>query len=288
VIRGNKALEILKKGIEIGPGRVIKFVNPLTLTVDHTYQRGIVEASVDRIRREFDESALGVFEVGQRKKTGILYIVDAQNRCEALRARAALGEYIPKYISCLIHENTTREQEAEKFVTLNTAKPVTGNARFKARLHQSNAQPERTIEQWVHEAGFVFDWLDRGRPGVAEVQTNGIRSISNLLNAYKHCHSHLQPALKLLRLVWGEGDPNKVPYTIRNGGVIYGLSLFLRSQGDKSVTGVALQLKRTYCDLPAIWKDINKTAGTGYSRYQQLADSISEFCGGTRRIQIAA
>jgi hypothetical protein len=284
-LTGKKALAILTQGIALPNGKIIKLVDPGALSVDHSYQRGLVPSSVDRIRREFDADALGMFEVGQRKNTGSLNVVDGQNRLEAIRVRKALNEKVPDHVLCIIKPETSLAQEAKMFVLLNTNKPVTGNARFKARLVQPGAQPERTIETMAKKEGFSLDFLSAGRPTDTNKSTAGVKAVGALLKAYNTCHGQLANAFKLLRLVEGKGKAQNVPYNLRNGEVIYALAMFLRNKfpQQQDIGIIASYWRSRHWSMEMAWDNIRKTTGNGYRRPEELVKRLDDAAAGLFR-----
>jgi len=132
--------ELLQKGILLRKGLVQQYVLLGLLNSDR-YQRPLVKNTVNIVHRNLDEKALGIVHVGKRKGTGQLFVVDGQNRVAGLKARKEAGLKTPEHILCLVHLNTTYEEEAQLFEKLNTVRPVSGNAKFWTRL-QYKAQPE--------------------------------------------------------------------------------------------------------------------------------------------------
>lgn len=280
-IAGTEALRILRRGIKTPDGKIIQLVDPLTLEIDPSYQRGLVTSQVDRIRREFEPAALGVFQVGQRKQTKTKYVMDAQHRLAAIKTRAADNESVPAEVLALVEPNTTQASEAKRFVQMNTNKPVTGNAKFKARLVQDDSEPEHRIKEWANDEGFVLDFLSPGRPSDANVSSNGIYSVAQLLNTYQTCPNCLKPALRLLRLVWGRGNSHRVPVTIRSGQVVKGIALFLQGQGARpNIDTLATRFITMDVDLAMIWSDIKRNEGYGFDRPKTLAQKLTSFATG--------
>ncbi len=281
-IRGKRAMEILQQGIVLPNGKILKLVDWTILTTDPTYQRPIPESSVQRIAgKDYDEAALGVLQVGQRKGTEIHNLIDGQTRQTALKVRKAKNKSVPTFVVCLITPNTTREQEAKMFVQHNTNKPVTGNARFKARL-EYHEKPETTIRRWVHGEGFVLSFNKVGRQSVADTNDTGITGVAWLLKAYNHSMNHLKPALKLLRMAWGNGEADAVPATIRKGEVIHALALFLKGQGDKNTESIAKHFRNCNLDIADQWHYIGQTTGSGFKRAEKLVEWLDDMCGGKR------
>jgi len=271
------AAEWLKQGLPIPGNRILRMIAIDKIQVDSTYQRGLVMSSVDRIRNEFEPAALGIFQIGKRKGSGVLSVIDGQNRLAAIRCRKQNNESAPEEVLCVVHLNTTQAEEAEMFVKHNTCKAVTGNSRFRARL-QYNSEPEKTIERWAKAEGFSLNFCSPGRPNCENTTQGGIRSVNCLLLAYNRCYYHLQPALKLLRMAWGNGDAKRVPFNLCTGQVVLGIALFLREQGDKDVEGIAKHFKLCHFDIGEVWASVRRNEGYGYDRPKTLAQCLTNMC----------
>lgn len=280
MITGNDALKILREGIQLPNGLCVRFVEVGLLDIDPTYQRGIVSSTVDKIRREFDDKALGVIEVGARKRTKKNYVVDGQNRVAAVKARHAYEQAAPEELLCLIHPDTTKKIEAGIFVKRNTAKPVQGNAKFRANLTRGE-EPETLINKIVEEQGFSLDFVSSGYPNSANTSINGIRSPYVLVKVYKDHYHHIQSALMLLRLAYGiKGRADTVPMELRTGTVIQILAKFLSGQVvKKDIKVVAEEFKARTIDLGS---KLYECRSMGYAKIDLVSDWLTEMVGGSR------
>lgn len=269
--------ELLQKGILLRKGLVQQYVL-LDLLNSDRYQRPLVKNTVNIVHRNLDEKALGIVHVGKRKGTGQLFVVDGQNRVAGLKARKEAGLKTPEHILCLVHLNTTYEEEAQLFEKLNTVRPVSGNAKFWTRL-QYKAQPEIFIEKSVKMEGFSLDFVQQGRP--QSNVGNGIRKMAGLKSAYAKLPNQLRPALEVLREVWGNGDAYLVPHEVRTGEVIFGIAKFLHNRGANEIGKLCKHLKSRAIDLGQIWIE-SRSVPVGYSRPDQLAEILADHCRGYR------
>ena len=281
ILKGKFAVEQLLHGIECGPNKVLRLVSHDRLHIDHSYQRDPITSNYERIANDFNPDALGLLQVCQRRVTNLLNVVDGQNRLKAVQLRLERSEPAPTELLCLITLNTTREQEAKLFVDFNTNKQVGGNPKFKANLVYKQ-QPEVSINKIIEEEGFKLTFLPAGKPMESQVTRNGIYSVGCLLKAFNTCEHHFQPAVRLLKQVWGKGRADRVPFALRSGQVIYGLSLFLFTQADKGVTGITKYFKnKDYVDLGQVWDGIKKQTGSGWNRPKALAERLQYMVNGS-------
>lgn len=274
----NAELKALRRGINLGNGWMIQLIPVEKLFVDATYQRD--EKSIDNIKGDgdFKEDALGVLEVGLRKKGvkggGKHWVTDGQHRLKAVKWRLDKGLAAPDELRCLVKLNTTQKEEAEMFCNKNSGKPVTGNSRFKAMLVYGH-NPEAMINEWVEAAGFHLIFRSAGRPTTVDQEGTGIYSPVTLQKIYNKCTDHIQLALQFVRTLYS-GDC--VPYTVRNGAVIGGIALFFKDSPDKDAERVALRFKKMFLDLPGGIEDCKEADGNCRNQ-QGLAKEIAHWLG---------
>lgn len=117
--------------------------------------RPIDEARAKRYAADFDIDALGVIEISRRvdKKNIIL---DGQHRVEALRIMGWNGEKIP----CKVFTGLTRQQEAQKFILLNTQVPVRVLDKFLARITAKD-KVACAVQEIVKANGYIIDRVSR-------------------------------------------------------------------------------------------------------------------------------
>lgn len=99
------------------------------LTIDHSYQRDLVNSRVRAIAEDLDLDRLGTLTISQRSN-GALVVVDGQHRVEAVRFHG-LDEW---EVTCRVYVDLTREQEAELYRHLNNTRRITAWDDFKAGL----------------------------------------------------------------------------------------------------------------------------------------------------------
>jgi hypothetical protein len=281
-ISGDKAMEILRQGIMLPWGQIVRLEVVDRLDTDYDYQRDLVMSSMDRIFHNFDPQAMGIFHVGERRNSTKLFTMDGQNRLEAIRRLLnddVAHENVPSEVLCLVQPDTTKKIEAKLFVLLNTNKPVTGNSRFRARLVE-HEEPEVTIKRWTEEEGYTLNFSSPGRPTHVNCPAGALRSPCDLLKVYHNMHDYLRPALQLLKMVWGNNKATQVPFDLCTGQVVRGIALFLRSQGEKGTPkGIAQHFKAVHVDLGEIWLEIRQTTGHGWDRARDLAERLKDACG---------
>lgn len=116
--------------LEVPVGRkALRIVQLHLLNIDRSYQRGITPR-YKNIVKTFDPDALGIPLVGQRED-GTLWVVDGQQRCEALKelgkreVRAEVfvskGPEHEAQVFKLVNQNRTRLRSEELFNALLTA-----------------------------------------------------------------------------------------------------------------------------------------------------------------------
>ena len=292
----SQSLQLLLLGMLLNKKQELRRVAIDDLYVDPTYQRGLIASTIDRLRGdEFKESALGIFHAGERTKTKRLNLTDGQNRLAAIKLRRDAGLKYPTHVVVIITRNTTQKEEAAEFVKLNTNKPVTGNAKFRARIVEE-AEPETLIQKWVVAEGFVLDFLPPGRPTIENTSVNGLYSVTKLLDAYNQCQNHLRPALRLLKAACSgvkKGTKRQVaisvPLNLRSGQVVFGLALFLKKSGLTDVEALAKAIRRRHIDVSALWDSVKKNEGYGYDRPKTFGLELAERMGyGSKVIKKAA
>ncbi len=247
--------KLLKKGLQLENGEILSLVDVKDLKIDHSYQRGIVRSNTDRIYREFEPNAVGIFQVGQRVDTRDLNVIDGQNRLQAILKRDQQGKTSPKQVLAVVATKTTVSQEATKFVLFNANKPVVGNSKFRARLSIKGAEPEQSINKIAKSEGFALCFLAAGRRKSGDNGMNGIFSISYLTRAHGYGEANLKLAFQFLREFAGNGEADMVPENLRDGRVVLGVAMFLASQNNPNVKALCKTFSRY--SLERIWEDSN-------------------------------
>jgi hypothetical protein len=193
--------------------RVIKTKNRIlsidSLQICDAYQRTVVRARVNHIKKHFDQDALGSLCVGERSD-GSFWIVDGQQRCTALREMGI--DRVP----CDIFESRGKSHEAQIFRQKNKHRTsVSARTNFKAALTEGDTQAI-AIQAAVESAGMHM-MLDGGSKGWPQVCCVG--ALSSIFE--DGGAEHLTRVLNIVCTAWkGEDDALQ-------GTILQGLGLFL-------------------------------------------------------------
>lgn len=216
---------LLVKGVAYGPRMMVMMLRVTQLQIDPTYQRDPSKGNLDKIGGDdFNPNAIGVLRVCRRKKTKVYYVVDGQHRLAVLKEKVANGEH-DGLVLCLVLLDTTREEEADLFVLLNTNKPVSGNIRFRARL-VCKYNPESRIKEIVEKYGFELMFLKAGNPrGVTTINPNGFSGEGVMLKAFNdYGEGNFIMAIRIIKECFGS------QHLARQGRFVCGLCNFLSTQ----------------------------------------------------------
>jgi len=234
-ITGEKALQLLRRGLETPNGQIVQLLDPLQLKVDVNYQRPVNKHVVKRLSSAFNAQLLGTFQVG-RRRTGDNYIIDAQHRQALIKNLDALRDHrTPAEVVCTVSLNTTSRSEAGLFVGFNGGTPVKGPNKMRADIVGGD-KITLEISHCVDSQGFSLEFLERGRPSVNTRTNTGISSPQWLYQCYKT--GKLDDALWLLRTVWGGNNhqASNVDAKLRNGYVVMAVCRFLSQRQDNRRT----------------------------------------------------
>lgn len=120
------------------------------LRIDPDVQRALMRAWVNRLNADWDLAKCGTLVVSQREDG--FYIIDGQHRWAAALARG-LGETKAR---CEVHQNLTREDEADLFLSENTQRPPTAFDKFRVGLNAHH--PEKVaVARILAEYGMKID-----------------------------------------------------------------------------------------------------------------------------------
>lgn len=157
------------------PGEFL-LVNPAELVVDHVYQRGEKQNLIDHIAREPNWEAFGVVTCRRREKSGVLYVVDGQQRLEGVKR----SQNPPKKVPVVVLPSEGREAEAGSFVKINLdRKPVDTFDKFRALLVAKDPAA-LAIDEAVRKAEYAI-----GAGGGGNKSTRQITAISTLFVIYE-------------------------------------------------------------------------------------------------------
>lgn len=101
------------------------------ITVDPAVQRQLDERRVARIAAEWDDLAVGVLTVSQRKD-GTIAVLDGQTRLAAFRQ--VCGESTTQVLSCQVYTGLVQQEEASMFLKHNNRKAILPRDRFRLAL----------------------------------------------------------------------------------------------------------------------------------------------------------
>jgi hypothetical protein len=261
---------------------VIRFIHVNDLHIDKTYQRDPSNGNLEKIGGDtFNPHALGVLKVCRRKKNKLYYVVDGQHRLVVVQQMLQDGDDVSPYLLCEVLEGTTREEEADLFVLLNTNKPVTGNIRFRARL-VCKYNPESRIKDIVQDYGFELMFLKPGNPrGIVNQNPKGLRGEGVMLKAYEaYGEDIFTLAVRILKDCYGK------QHAARQGMFIYGLCYFISSQAvnERSLNQVYKRLKGTLAETGIQLAENEAKYSTG--KYRRIGLWLADICG-LRRAEAA-
>lgn len=158
------------------------------LKIDRDYQRGLKNKH-KKIALSLSEEALGLPTVG-RRKNGTYWVVDGQQRLEALKR---IGR---KKVKCNVFDSEGPKHEADIFQKIQDRAQLTPGEDFKARLEACDEVAWK-IKDTVEEAGFNLSLTGGG---------NTCRDISCVLALCKIYHRQgveaISFALELIRDCW--------------------------------------------------------------------------------------
>lgn len=178
------------------------------LTVDHRFQRGIIEDEVRDIILNFNEHDLGVLLVSRRAHENVL--IDGQQRWTAL-VRMGYAE-----APCEVLEGLTLEQEIMIFVTRNEKRRAIRRALLFNDKAKAGIQP--FADAVVILGQFGYELIDIGtRSNVATGKLSCPSAVETV-----HRMGKLAPTLLAIRLAWpDQAEPNRAE-------VLMGIAAFLQ------------------------------------------------------------
>ena len=187
-----------------------------SLLIDTDYQRMLDADRVSRIAHNWNPDLVGIVVVNQRANERF-YVVDGQHRVAAMNR---LEDY-PQEVLCQVFRGLTKEEEAQLFSKLDTARAnLTTGAAFKARLIGRDADAIAVYEAGL-ASGFQMD------PALGAIPGN-LRCWATIEKVYRRRGKDgLQEILTILREAWP---------TERNAGsssVITGMELFVAKYGKR-------------------------------------------------------
>lgn len=180
------------------------------IQVDHTYQRPVSMAHVNRIVKKFDPALFGVVTVSERGD-GSVFVLDGQHRVAAIIKMGRGHTRIP----CEVLTGLTLQEESEVFHLRNSnKKTMTPQDKFRGAL-MSNDERAVAINRAVQACGFEIN-LD-----TSELNGGKIPAVAALDYVDRQFRDgHLEDTLTVIRHTWGaEVGPR--------GHLIIGMAYFL-------------------------------------------------------------
>lgn len=228
-----------KTGFSCGDRMLIMSIHVNDLLIDPTYQREPSKGNLEKISGDdYNPNAVGILRVCLRKKDQRYYVVDGQHRLAVLKQKMANGEH-DGMVLCLVLVDTTREEEADLFVLLNTMKPVSGNSRFRARL-VCKYNPESRIKNIVEQFGLELLFLKAGIHHSKLNDTKGVSGEGVLLKAFNdYGENNFILAIRIVK------DCFNNQRLARQGRFICGVCNFLSTQcvGEADLSYIYQRLK---------------------------------------------
>ena len=185
------------------------------LEVDKNYQRKLYPEHIKKIAREFNPIEFGAIIVNNRGETGRYYIMDGQQRVEALKI---IGMAVAPALVVNVSDIKT---EAVGYGGLNSGKTLGTFGRFHADLC---AGDERAVlmNQAVEDLGMKIT----GYRGSKQVVSGTIGCVATLRNIYnQHGPGMIHNTLNFILQVWPD-QPDAMTQ-----GIVAGVCMYLTDPG---------------------------------------------------------
>ena len=190
------------------------------------YQRGVYPAKIKKYAQNFDYDVFGVPLVSLRD--GEYWIVDGQNRVEALKLKGI------KTVLCQVLHGLTYEEEALKFVKLNTDRTVlSSNQKFHARV-ESGEQTAKRIAFIIHKNNLLYA---RNTSKRNDNQIGAISCVERIMGCMGE--KHLDRVLRVIKKSWC-GDADSL-----SKDILTGMSTFFEENKRVNETILISALERT-------------------------------------------
>lgn len=119
----------------------VQYLDIDILKIDHTYQRPPSEKWIKKLMATWNWGNFGVLEISHRAEDGEYYILDGQQRFQALKRNPEILKKLgARKIKCNIHELENAKAEAKKFLELNTHERVDAFETFQADVVVGNPE----------------------------------------------------------------------------------------------------------------------------------------------------
>jgi hypothetical protein len=186
------------------------------LKVDPAYQRGITPGA-KKIARDYDPVSFGIPLVAQRHD-GSLWVVDGQQRIEALRIRGS-----HKWVRCEVFASKGPEHEAEVFKNVNKNRTQLQPLQLFHAMLTAGDEHCWKIKDLVEKHGFTIPkgGIDHNTAEQRAKQFKAVAMLSRVLTRYEE--AGIDFVLSTIAKVWPD-DPLRT-----KGEVIGGLGIFWKN-----------------------------------------------------------
>jgi hypothetical protein len=177
------------------------------LNVDHSYQRQLDQALVERVLRDWDVLATDPVFISKRAN-GSLWIVNGQHRCAAAKLK---GE---SEMIAFVYTGLSRKQEAQLRLLSNNSRPDTSLERFQGQVVAGNKE-SIAIRELLAEFDSHINRIHNGKTGV--------NCVSAIEGRYRESPELLRRTLQLI--TESHGDVKGIQATT---GPLRGVYWFLK------------------------------------------------------------
>jgi hypothetical protein len=188
---------------------------------DPSYQRPLDVSKVQRIKRNFNVNALGVWTVSKRTNHGV-YVIDAQHRTEVVRQLMLDGDH-DGLVPCHVFYDLTVAEEAQMYLELNTGSQPTPLQKFKARI----AAGETSAVEIAKFLGY-YGWAIHPVGGKGTIQAiaavDKVYALSQKIEAEPNL---VQLVILTISRAWGDDE------SAGQGALFLGLGQFLAEYTDR-------------------------------------------------------
>lgn len=206
----------------------------IQLTVDHTYQRFVIDSHVRQMAEHWNWLGAGLLTVSLRNSGGVnVYaVIDGQQRLAALKL---LGY---KEAPCRIYVDLTTTQEAELYELLNKNKKINFDSIFKSRLMRGE-EKAKMINMAVEQVNYHLDPEHKHHGPKAKGGHFYIQSMSEMERIYNAGGVTL--IMDTLRFVNATWAPD---YLGNQQQVIAGVATFLQTYPEANMKELTEKLQK--------------------------------------------
>lgn len=243
----------------------LQFVPLSSMRINPLAQRELNQAWVNKIARAFELEEMGNPVVNHRD--GLFYLIDGQHRIEALKLWLGPG-WEDQHVECQVYEGLTEQQEAERFLRLQSRLTPAAFDAFRVAVSAGRAD-EAHISEIITGLGLSIARSKRG-----------ISATGTLKRVYAQGGpAVLERALRLIRDAYGEAG--------FDAHIIDGLGLFCRRYPRVSDERVVKKLSEASGGAGALLNRANQLRlTTGHPKAQCAAaavvDIVNRGAGGNK------